>query len=200
MILTTFLAVLVLALAFGNIFLSLTSPKRLERMVEMAREKAGIEASGQCQGEETDAAGQAGHSLNKEDASFEPQPARENGFSPETPCPEEILPVPGPSLEDSSFEDQAERERVSCLGKRIERLERLLLKINNSAFIAQKLDGTNLAQRLKDLDLFKQNTRLEIAALRQRLDEIQPPKPREKQNIPDISDEKLHDLVFRVSN
>ena len=176
---TTFLAVLILALAFGNVFLSLTDPKRLEKMAKKAREQRMAQEAVE-------------QGFNPEQAVFEPgsaagQPADNYSYKK----PTAPIALPGQSLGS---------EKAAYLAKRIERLEQLLLKINNSKFLAQKLDATNLSTRLRDFDEFKQNTKLEIAALRQRLDKVQPQKSKPKQKIPDISDEKLHDLVFRVSN
>lgn len=94
----------------------------------------------------------------------------------------------------------SDSERIAFLGKRIERLEQLLLKIDNSKFVAQKINATNLFQKLKELEQFKQDTRLEIAALKQRLDRVQPVKAKQKKNFPEISDEKLRRIVFRSTS
>ncbi len=147
---TLFLAVLIIALAMGNAFLSLTSPKRLAKMAQ-----------------------------------------GKNQASQEMVCPSE------PEL---SFEDRAEKERIEYLGRRIERLEQLLLKLDKSDFVAQKINTTNFSQKLEELEEFKQNTRLEIAALKQRLDKIQPESKKRPKPAPNLSDEKLREIVFRASN
>lgn len=99
-----------------------------------------------------------------------------------------------------SFEEDAQSERIEYLNRRIARLEQLLLKINGSKPIAEKINGSTLSQKLSDLNEFRQSTRLEIAALKQRLDKVQPVESRPKSNVPEISDEKLRDLVFRASH
>lgn len=177
MIETIFLIVLIFALVLGNIFLSLTSPKRLEKMAQKANEK------NLARSQENSSIGQSTLG-NWQESQSRLTAEHSQTFQ----------------AKESDFAEDLEKEKANYLTKRIERLEQLLLKINNSKFIAQKLDATNLAQKLKDFDEFKQNTRLEIAALRQRLDKSHPQKEEVKQPIPDISDDKLHDLVFRVSN
>jgi hypothetical protein len=152
MIETLFLVVLIVALAMGNAFLSLTSPKRLAKM---------------------------SNGTNQRTQNQPLLPADESGLS---------------------FEERAERERVNYLSRRIERLEQLLLKLNKSDFLAQKINSTNLSQKLEELEEFKQNTRLEIAALKQRLDKISPEPEKKQNNVPEISDEKLREIVFRASN
>jgi len=168
LIATIFLSVLVLALVLGNVFLSLASPKRLQSLSQ----GSDFGQPEQCQPEQETESGQA----SVQDSFSE---ARDQ-------------PLPRPD-----FKNTAEKERVNHLNKRIERLEELLLKINNSKFLAQKLNGTKLSQRINEFDSFKQNTKLEIAALRQRLDKVQPQKKKFKQPVPDISNEKLKQLVFR---
>lgn len=158
MIATVFLAVLVLGLALGNVFLALTSPERAARQLSKENGKLGLAV------QESDA---------------ESNEMQESQLS---------------------FEQAADKERIRMLNKRIERLEQLLLKINNSKFIARKLNGTGLYQKLSNFDQFKQDTKLEIAALRQRLDRIQPQKKKPKPDLPKISDEKLRDLVFRATH
>ncbi len=151
---TLFLAVLIVALFLGNVFLSLTDPKRLKRA-------AGAE------------------------------PALEQSF--------ELRPEEMALAEPVSFEGNAAKEKMDYLNKRVDRLEQLLLKIDNSKFIAQKLNATNLYQKLNGLDEFKQNTRLEIAALKQRIDKVQPAPKAKKVKVPEISDENLKEIVFRAS-
>ncbi len=176
MLVTTFLAVLILALAIGNAFLSLTDPKRLQQ--KMLKESNSFP--------------QGSEGLDAQD-SF-------NGEIPEMQGSQSFQkPAKKRQSQDISFELAAERERIAHLNKRISRLEQLLLKINNPKFVAQKINGTNLGQKLSDLEQFKQNTKLEIAALRQRLDKIQPVKNKRKPRIPNIGDRKLREIVFRAS-
>ncbi len=150
MLITVFLSVLVLALALGNLFLSITEPKGLQ-----SRAKQENNSSLQIQ-------------------------------------QETALPATG-----DDFQRMADRERVRMLNKRIDRLENLLLRINNARFVAKKLNGTNLIQKLNGFEEFKQNTRLEIAALKQQLASMQKNKPKAtRKAVPETDDEKLHKLVY----
>ena len=184
---TVFLSVLILALALGNGFLSLVDPKRLRL----------LSAKGRILGE-MPAIPENGFGLQNGFGS-------PNGLGPqkslgiENGAVQGKLPVSFGSSRGLSFEERANRERMLYLNKRIERLEQLLLKINDSKFVAQKINGSNLFKKLKELEGFKQDTKLEIAALNQRLDKVQPRKKLKKPG-PGISDEKLRDLVFRASN
>ena len=171
LITTVFLSVLILALAFGNAFLSLTGRKRL------LSARAGLKQSDLPEGSE-------GIFLNGREPVFS-EPRMQPGL---------------PEAKGVSFRASADSERLAFLGKRIERLEQLLLKIDKSKFVAQKINGTDLFQRLKELEQFKQDTRLEIAALKQRLDRIRPVKERPKNPVPEISNEKLRRIVFRSTN
>lgn len=176
MLVTTFLAVLILALAIGNAFLSLTDPKRLQQKM------LGESNSFSSGSESLDAQNSLNRTIQEIQGHQSFQKPAKKGQS-----------------QGISFELAAERERITYLNKRISRLEQLLLTINNSKFVAQKINGTNLGQKLSDLEQFKQNTKLEIAALRQRLDKIQPAKRERKPRIPNISDKKLREIVFRAS-
>ena len=183
---TVFLSVLIVALALGNVFLSLTDPKRL--LAARTRQNPG------------------------NGPGFENGPGLENGLAQSNILDEFREAGESSQAAESrgsfgqvgegrdSFEQAADRERVRHLNKRIERLEQLLLKINNSKFVAQKINGTNLYSKLRDLNQFKQDTGLEIAAMRQRLDKIQPLEKASKPKLSEISDKKLRDLVFRASH
>lgn len=105
--------------------------------------------------------------------------------------------LPKASGRVAAFEKELEREKIAYLNKRMARLEQLLLKMNSSGFIAQKLGDSDLGQRLKTLEDFRERSRLEIAALKQRLDGNVPLEKKQLEEIPEISDEKLHSLVFR---
>ncbi len=147
MVLTVFLVILVLALIFGNIFLSIIAPRRMERIL-----------GGQ----------------NAPPAKNPVQGARA-------------------ASDEEPFDD-----RVKMLNTRIERLENILLRLNKTQFVAQKLNGTSLYQKITDLEEFKQNTKLEIAALRQQLGTVsQQPVVRSVAGAPPVDDERLHKLVFR---
>lgn len=188
MITTVFLSVLILALALGNIFLSLTSPKRLQREESQADEGEFETASVQDSFIDT--------SQKVDDVESQEV---DDGESQEVEGVKEAEPGEIGKSRKASFEENAGMEKMDYLNKRVERLEQLLLKINNSKFVAQKINGTNLGQKLADLNEFKQNTRLEIAALKQRLDKVAPQEKKPKEKIPDISDEKLREIIFRAN-
>jgi len=166
---TLFLVVLIVGLVLGNVFLSLTSPRRIQRalMAENGLQELSSESD------------------------FVPYNAP-SSTSAEFDQPPMIAP---PSLEQ-----QVVKDRFVHLNKRMDRMEQLLLKINESKFLAQKLNGTNLVQKLNKVDKFQQTTKLEIAALNQRLDKILPEKKRVKKPGPGISDEKLREIVFRSAH
>ncbi|MCX6799260.1 MAG: hypothetical protein NTW59_04160 [Candidatus Diapherotrites archaeon] len=145
MIVTVFLCVLVLALIFGNVFLSLTSPERVARANMKTREKSGG----------------------------------------------------GNALKEIACEIEGE-DRVKMLSGRIERLENIILRLNNKQFVAKKINGTSLYQKINDLETFKQDAKLEIAALKQQLAAIMPPEARRaKKETVEIEPEQLHRFVFR---
>ncbi len=108
-----------------------------------------------------------------------------------------------------AFEQAADRERTRMLNKRIDRLESLLLRINNAKFVARKLNGTNLVQRLNGFEQFKQDTRLEIAALKQQLAALKKNEgeglnqnkeadrgSEEPAREEEIDEERIHDWVY----
>ena len=205
MLVTVFLSVLILALAMGNIFLSLTGTKRLE--------KVGQEGNGQLvfdngfvQSDVQDSFSEAlPDADNGNSISFDK--AENGGAGNSLSFGQAKGKSSAPSFQQAdsgagkgpSFEQAAAGEKMAYLNKRLERLEQLLLKIDNSKFLAQKLNSTSLSKKLSGLDEFKQNTRLEIAALKQRLDKVQPVKKAKKPKVQDISDKKLRELVFRSS-
>ena len=87
------------------------------------------------------------------------------------------------------------------LSVRIDRLEKMLLKVNGSDFLGKKLEGTIVGKKLRDFTAFKTNTNVELAALKEDLANVKKhagvteiKKPGEDF---EISDEKLHTLVFR---
>jgi uncharacterized small protein (DUF1192 family) len=109
-------------------------------------------------------------------------------------------PRPGVFRANGAFEEAVEKERIQLLGKRIDRLEGLLLRINGSHFLGKKLNGTVLGQKLNDFTQFKDNTKLEIAALKQEVARLKGALGMHKEPKQDdyqISDEKLHELVFQ---
>lgn len=177
---TIFLTVLVIALALGNVFLSLLNPKRLERLSKAGEMQDGDSGLGQA---------------SVQDSFSESRISNEFPIGSQSTDRSKML---DDSTEKQDFDSNANRERIRYLGKRIDRLEQLLLKLNKSDFVAKKINSTNLGHKLSDIDKFKQKTRLEIAALKQRLDKVQPAARRSKELIPDISDKRLHELVFRT--
>ena len=175
---TLFLTVLVIALGLGNVFLSLTDPKRIKKLININKEdQSPVSELGQTTVQD---------SFSEADTNLE-----KGGFVVRGK-------VLNRSLEHNSLDSEADRERIIYLGKRIDRLEQLLLKLNKSDFVAQKINSTNFGQKLSELDTFKQKTKLEIAALKQRLDEVKPVVKKQTKNISNISDKRLHELVFRT--
>lgn len=180
---TVFLAVLVLALLLGNAFLSIISPKRAVPVARLVPE-----GSNPGQG------ALAGQTVLR--PVFSGQGASEQAVE-QSPVSRQNLPLAG---QEPSFEDSVKNERIEYLGRRIARLEQLLLKLNGSKPIAAKIKVSRLSQKLDDLDDFRQNTKLEIEALKQRLDSLQPVQSKAKDSFPEISDEKLREIVFRASH
>lgn len=177
---TVFLSVLVVALALGNVFLSLLGPKRLRVLAGKKGEQEAEQGFGQSSVQDSfsEAAYLNGPSEVK---AFAVRGQVSNGLK----C-------------KNSFDSEADKERIRHLGRRIDRLEQLLLKINSGDFLAQKVNATNFGQKLSDLEEFKQKTRLEIASLKQRLDDVKPVSEKKRQELPKLSDQRLHELVFRT--
>ena len=206
MIATIFLSVLILALFLGNAFLSLTDPKRL-RVAAKKREINGI-AKTNC----TEAINGSETILeNQQYAKEEVQETVQQKYNfqkTDEIKDDKIRTLVAKSKYERNntlaksipLEESSQIERVDYLNRRIARLEQLLLKINGNGSITQKISTTELTQKLNSLGEFKQNTKLEIAALKQRLDKIQPVEKKKTENIPELRDEKLRDLVFRASN
>ena len=147
MILTVFLAILVLALILGNAFLTIASPSRLARTAKRQPSLAECKAASDGEGSDSD--------------------------------------------------------RIKALHKRIERLEGLLLRLNNKEFVAKKFNGTNLCQKINDLEEFRQNARLEIAALKQQVASNGNGHfsgERGKKEIAQIEPERLHKIVYRSAD
>ncbi len=206
MVVTIFLSVLILALFLGNAFLSLTDPKRLKAAAKQ-REINGTDTTNSIEtinGSETvlesqQYAQEEVRETVQQKYNFQETEEIQNNES-------KILVAKSKYDGNTSLtksiplEESSQVERVDYLNRRIARLEQLLLKLNGNGSIAQKINTTELTQKLDSLGEFKQNTTLEIAALKQRLDKIQPVEKKKKQNIPKISDKKLRDLVFRASN
>ncbi len=206
MVVTIFLSVLILALFLGNAFLSLTDPKRLKAAAKHRKInridtrnstetingiEAGLESKQYVQEEDQETVQQK-YDFQETDEIQDNERRTLVAKSKYDGNASLAKPIP---LEESS-----QIERVDYLNRRIARLEQLLLKLNGNGSIAQKINTTELTQKLDSFGEFKQNTKLEIAALKQRLDKIQPVEKKKTQNIPEISDKKLRDLVFRASN
>ena len=177
---TVFLSVLVVALALGNVFLSLLDPRRLRVLSAKNR----VQKPGQS-------LGQSSVQDSFSEATYLNSPSGGTGFAVRGE-------VSNGSKGKSSFDSEADKERIRYLGRRIDRLEQLLLKINSNDFLAQKVNATNFGQKLSDLEEFKQKTRLEIASLKQRLDDVKPVSEKKMQETPKLSDQRLHELVFRT--
>jgi len=172
MVVTTFLGVLILALFLGNVFLSVASPKRLQK---------------QFRGELD------GVAQDELEAGFLQGQSQAVGAAALT------VASAGTVANQASFEQRLGSEKMALLNKRLDRLEQILLKLSSSEVLAQKLDATTLSKKMDDYSKFKETTRLEIAALKQRLDKVQPVPKKDKKAV-EISDKKLRDLVFRASN
>ncbi len=204
MIATIFLSVLILALFMGNAFLSLTDPKRLKAMAKQ-QEINGVETgleSRQYVQEELPIVQETMRPV--QEAVQQKYDFSETGEI--TGTGQRALVVRSkyagslPVVKPMPLEEATQIERVEYLNKRITRLEQLLLKLNENGSISQKINTADFNQKLNSLSEFKQNTRLEMAALKQRLDKIKPVEKKSKPNISEISDKKLRDLVFRASN
>ena len=148
---TVFLVVLIVALIFGNVFLSLLKP-----------------------------------SIPPIPADFHPEIGEnENNFETKE--------------RSKDFEDISRNEKLNYLNKRMNRLENLLLRVNNTQFLGKKLNGTKLFQKVNDLDEFRQNAKLEIAALKQEFAKIKKSNgepEKEKKQEEDIDEEKIHRLIY----
>jgi len=206
MIATIFLSVLILALFLGNAFLSLTDPKRL-KIATKQREINGTDTTNNTEtinGSETVL--ESGQYAQEEvqETVQQKYDFQEMGKIKDTGSRTLVAKSKydgnNTLVKSIPLEESSQVERVDYLNRRIVRLEQLSLKLNGNGSIAQKINTTEFTQKLNSLGEFKQNTKLEIAALKQRLDKIQPVEKKKTQNIPEISDKKLRDLVFRASN
>ncbi len=103
----------------------------------------------------------------------------------------------------SSGQSFSPSDSVSLLSRRVDRIENLLLKLNNSAEVSSKLAEMKLSQRVSELYDFRQSAKLELAGLKERLDSIECKKPESSkavQESPSESDEefekKIHQILY----
>ena len=180
MLVTIFLGILIVALVLGNIFLSIAKPKKIEEA--LLREIGGKENSMAL----------LQQMQNNKNIAASNQLLQQGKIRPAFV-----------SAEQPDFQQMAEMERTRMLNKRVDRLESLLLKMNGAKFVSYKLNGTNLAQKLSGLEEFKQNTSLEIAALKQQLAALKgnelSEENEEETELSQADSERAHAIVYRGS-
>ncbi len=180
MLVTIFLGILIVALILGNIFLSIAKPKKIEEALlrEIGRKENSRALLQQMQ--------------NNKNIAASNQLLQQGKIRPAFV-----------SAEQPDFQQMAEMERTRMLNKRVDRLESLLLKINGAKFVSYKLNRTNLAQKLSGLEEFKQNTELQIAALKQQLAALKgnhlPEENEEETELSQADSERAHAIVYHRS-
>tara|TARA_B100002003_G_C13874074_1_gene427168 strand:- start:88 stop:561 length:474 start_codon:yes stop_codon:yes gene_type:complete len=97
--------------------------------------------------------------------------------------------------------NQSNKQSLFSITNRIDRVEKLLLRANAPKFIGKKLDSTVLGRKMNDFTEFKTNTKVEIEALKEDVARLKNElgvmeKKRPGEDF-EISDDKLHNLVFR---
>ena len=177
MLVTIFLGILIAALILGNIFLSIAKPKKIEEALlrEIGSKENSRALLQQMQNNKNIAA--SNHLLQQG----------------------KIRPA-FVSAEQPDFRQMAEMERARMLNKRVDRLENLLLKMNGAKFVSYKLNGANLEQKLSGLEEFRQNTSLEIAALKQQLAALKgnelPEENEEEIELSAADEKRAHAIVY----
>ncbi|MDP6670227.1 MAG: hypothetical protein QGI60_00230 [archaeon] len=96
---------------------------------------------------------------------------------------------------------QPNKQSIFSISNRIDRVEKLLLRANAPKFIGKKLDSTVLGRKMSDFTEFKTNTKVELEALKEDVAKLKSELGVKEKKRPggdfEISDDKLHSLVFR---
>ncbi len=115
--------------------------------------------------------------------------------------PTKLTPPSGLFKPNSGLSNPSSKQNIISISDRIDRVEKLLLRANAPKFIGKKLDSTVLGRKLSDFTEFKTSTEVEIEALKEDVAKLKielgvKEKKRPGENF-EISDDKLHNLVFR---
>jgi len=95
-------------------------------------------------------------------------------------------------------------EKVNLLNKRIEKIEGLLLRMTTPEFADKKLGALEISKKLEKLLDYRNDSKIEIAALKERVAALEAgkkPNPKKYKKIEeDLSkyDERIHNLVYRA--
>ena len=83
---------------------------------------------------------------------------------------------------------------------RLDRLERILLGLNTTTFVGKKLNATKLYRKLNELSDFRNDAKIQIAALRDELEQLKSGKLKKakKKGIPKLKDKRLHELAYNI--
>ena len=97
--------------------------------------------------------------------------------------------------------NQPNKQSLFSITSRIDRVEKLLLRANAPKFIGKKLDSTVLGRKMNYFTELKTNTKVELEALKEDVAKLKNElgvmeKKRPGEDF-EISDDKLHNLVFR---
>ena len=94
------------------------------------------------------------------------------------------------------------KQNILSITNRIDRVEKLLLRANAPKFIGKNLDSTVLGKKMNDFTQFKTSTKVEIEALKEEVARLKTELGVKEKKRPgedfEISDDKLHNLVFRT--
>ncbi len=119
---------------------------------------------------------------------------KENGFSSEN--------ADAKSNGFSQNQNSDANGQFSSLYKRVDRIENLLLQLNNSDEVLRKLAELKISQRVSELSDFRQSAKLELASLKERLDSIECKKPERTKALHEFSesdeefDKKIHQILY----
>lgn len=112
------------------------------------------------------------------------------------------------SINSTPLYNSSAFDQLNQLNRRIDRVENLLLKINNSDEVAIRFAELKLTQKVNDLVEYRQNSRIEIEALKEKISAIEEtflPHSSEKplpsrENFSENDDEKfqrkIHEIIY----
>ena len=128
---------------------------------------------------------------------LKPKPAQA-GYPADSAKPK---PSSGLFKPNSNLSSPHNKQNISSITNRIDRVEKLLLRANAPKFIGKNLDSTVLGKKMNDFTQFKTNTKVEIEALKEEVAKLKTELGVKEKKRPgedfEISDDKLHSLVFR---
>ena len=182
---TVFLLVLIFALILGNVFLSIATPAQSSDLQGLIGKADMLKLS--------NADGQNNPTLDYP----------ENLDNLAVPDTASFSSAGGINADDNTSLDlPLDLSSVSMgseeLIRRIDRIERILINFNNPSFFNKKLVDTEFYEKLEGFRDFKNDSRIQIAALKQQLEKIHPAKTKNKNTVSSTEAKRIHELAYNI--